>query len=202
MCETFLERSIPDCQLVIDGFNLLRKDTQNKSGGGLVLYYKKSLSCGRRIDLEISKIETLWTEFTPPNAKPFLVCTAYRPPNAKSEWIELFETELSIAQTTGLEIILMGDFNIDYKSCPNKKWLNMIQLFDLSHLVTEPTRITEITATTIDHVYSSHPENITECFISHFTISDHFPVCFTRKINFKVIKNDHLTTSYRCFYEV
>ena len=64
MCETFLERSIPDCQLVIDGFNLLRKDrsdTQNKSGGGLVLYYRKSLSCRRRIDLEISKIETLWT---------------------------------------------------------------------------------------------------------------------------------------------
>ena len=202
MCETFLERSIPDCQLVIDGFNLLRKDrsdTQNKSGGGLVLYYRKSLSCRRRIDLEISKIETLWTEFTPPNAKPFLVCTAYRPPNAQSEWIELFETELSIAQTTGFEIILMGDFNIDYKSCPNKKLLNMIQLFDLSQLVTEPTRITETTATTIDHVYSSHPENITECFISHFTISDHFPVCFTRKTNFKVIKNDHRTTSYRCF---
>ena len=48
-------------------------------------------------------------------------------------------------------------------------------------------------------VYSSHPENITECFISHFTISNHFPVCFTRKTNFKVIKNDHLTTSYHCF---
>ena len=93
----------------------------------------------------------------------------------------------------------LQSFNIDYKSCPNKKWLNMIQLFDLSQLVTEPTRITETTATTIDHVYSSHPENITECFISHFTISDHFPVCFTRKTNFKVIKNDHLTTSYRCF---
>ena len=123
----------------------------------------------------------------------------HSPPNAQSEWIELFETEISIAQTTGLEIILMGDFNIDYKSCPNKKWLNMIQLFDLSQLVTEPTRITETTATTIDHVYSSHPENITECFISHFTISDHFPVCFTSKTNLKVIKNDHLTTSYRCF---
>ena len=64
---------------------------------------------------------------------------------------------------------------------------------------TRAGRITETTATTIDHVYSSHPENITECFISHFTINDHFPVCFTRKTNFKVIKNDHLTTSYRCF---
>ena len=110
----------------------------------------------------------------------------YRPPNALSEWIDLFEQEVSIAQTTGLEIILMGDFNIDYKSYINRKWFNMVQLFDRSQLVSQPTRITEISATIIDHVYTNRPENVTEFFISHFSISDHFPVCFTRKVNCKV----------------
>ena len=43
------------------------------------------------------------------------------------------------------------------------------------------------------------PPNVTECFISHFSISDHFPVCFTRKVNCKVTKNEHVTTTYRCF---
>ena len=123
----------------------------------------------------------------------------YRPPNALSEWIDSFEQEVSIAQTTGLEIILMGDFNIDYKSCINRKWFNMVQLFDLSQLVSEPTRITEISAIIIDHVYTNRPENVTECFISHFSISDHFPVCFTKKVNCKVTKNEHVTTTYRCF---
>ena len=202
VCETFLECNGPDCQLNIQGFDFMRKDRsdiQNKSGGGLVLYYRSSLNCKRRSELEISNIETLWSEFTLPNTRPFLACTVYRPPNALSEWIDLFEQEVSIAQTTGLEIILMGDFNIDYKSCINRKWFNMVQLFDLTQLVSEPTRITETSATIIDHVYTNRPQNVTECFISHFSISDHFPVCFTRKVNCKVTKNEHVTTTYRCF---
>ena len=116
ICETFLDFDVPDCQLNIQGLGFMRKDrsdTQNKSGGGLVLYYNSSLNCKRRSELEISNIETLWSELTLPNTRPFLVCTVYRPPNALSEWIDLFEQEVSIAQTTGLEIILMGDFNID-----------------------------------------------------------------------------------------
>ena len=56
-----------------------------------------------------------------------------------SSWINLFEEDLSIAQATGLEFILMGDFNIDFNSCTNNKWLNFLQLFDLSQLVSEPT---------------------------------------------------------------
>ena len=93
----------------------------------------------------------------------------------------------------------MGDFNIDYVSCTNRKWLNLIQLCDLSQLVLEPTRVTQSTATIIDHVYTTNAENITECFISHFSFSDHFPVCFTRKVNCKIPKSSHITTSYRCF---
>ena len=62
----------------------------------------------------MSNIETIWSEITLPNSKPFLSCTAYRPPDSKSSWIDLFEEELSAAQSTGLEIILMGDINIDF----------------------------------------------------------------------------------------
>ena len=94
-------------------------------------------------------------------------------------WIDLFEEELSIAQTTGLEMILMGDFNIDLRSCTNHKWLNLLQLFDLSQLVTEPTRVTQTSSSFIDHVYSSNPENISECFVPFYSISDHFPVSLT-----------------------
>ena len=94
VCETFLDCNVPDCQLSIQGFDVMRKDrsdTQNKSGGGLVLYYRNSLNCKRRAELEISNIETLWSEFTLPQTRSFLVCTVYRPPNALSEWIDLFE---------------------------------------------------------------------------------------------------------------
>ena len=61
-----------------------------------------------RSDLEISSLETMWTGIELPNARPFLVCTAYPIPNVLSEWIDLFEEELSIAQATGLEYINSG----------------------------------------------------------------------------------------------
>ncbi|MCG8113294.1 MAG: reverse transcriptase family protein, partial [Candidatus Thiodiazotropha taylori] len=47
--------------------------------------------------------------------------------------------------------------------------------------------------------YTTDPDNIAVCFVSHFSISDHLPVCFTRKINHKTSKIKHITTSYRCF---
>ena len=122
------------------------------------------------------------------NSKFFLICSVYRPPNSHSGWIDIFEEEISMVQTTGLETIIMGDFNIDLRSCTNNKWFNLIQLFDLSQTVQEPARVTETSSTLIDHVYSSNPENIIECFVPFYSLSDHYPVCFTRKINGKISK--------------
>ena len=191
ICETFLNNNISSNQLTVNGFDHIRKDrsvTQEKSGGGVILYFRNNLNCKHRPELELSKLETIWAEITLPNSKPFLICTAYRPPNATSSWIDLLEEELSAAQTIGLEIILMGDINIDLHICSNNKWLHLIQLFNLTQLVTDFTRITSSTATIIDHIYSSNPENIVECFVPLYAISDHFPVCITRKINHKHAK--------------
>lgn len=93
----------------------------------------------------------------------------------------------------------MGDFNIDYVNCSNKKWLHLIQLFDLDQLISSPTRVTQHTSSVIDHLYSSHPEHISDCFVPSYSISDHFPICFSRKINNKINKSCHTTTTYRNF---
>ena len=202
-CETFLEPENSDNQIAIDGYDFFRKDravTQNKTGGGLILYFRSSLTCVRQTEFEISKLETVWAEVKLPNAKPLLLCTVYRPPTALSEWVDLFEEELSIVQTTGLEYIVLGDFNIDLLSNMNRtKWPNLIQLFDLTQLISNPTRVTPTTATLIDHVYTNVPSNISESFVSDLSISDHFPVCITRKFSNKMIKNNHINTTYRSF---
>ena len=77
--------------------------------------------------------------------------------------------------------------------------MNLIQLFDLTQLVTSPTRLTQCSSTIIDHVYTSNPENITETFVPYYAISDHFPVCLSRVVNSKISKPEHITTSYSCF---
>ena len=95
----------------------------------------------------------------------------------------------------------MGDFNIDITHSMNNKWMNLIQLFDLTQLVTSPTRVTQSSSTIIDHVCTSNPENITATFVPYYmyAISDHFPVCLSRKVNAKISKPEHFTTSYHCF---
>ena len=157
------------------------------------------MNCKPRPELEISNIETLWTEVTLINTKPFLICALYRPPSATSEWIDLLEEELSVAQTTCLETIIMGDVNIDFQAYLYNKWLNLVQLFDLTQLVTKPTRITPYSSTLIDHVYTTNPEHISECYVPSYSISDQFTVCFSRKTNCKILKNEHITTTYRSF---
>ena len=74
--------------MAIDGFDLIRKersDTHDKAVGGVILYYRKSINCGRGCEFEAFNIETLWVEIALPNSKPFLACTVYRPPSSYSE---------------------------------------------------------------------------------------------------------------------
>ena len=71
--------------------------------------------------------------------------------------------------------------------------------FDLTQLVSSPTRVTQSSSTIIDHIYTSNPENIIETFVPTYALSDHFLVSLSRKVNAKISKNSHTTTSYRCF---
>ena len=65
LCESFMDPNIMDQQVAIEGYDFIRKDridTQNKTGGGLILYSRNSIKCKRRHEYEISKIETIWAE--------------------------------------------------------------------------------------------------------------------------------------------
>ena len=78
ICESFLEPTVSDNVVAIDGFEILRKDraeTKNKTGGGLLLYIRNTIKFKRRPEFETSSLETLWVEIELPNAKPFLLCT-------------------------------------------------------------------------------------------------------------------------------
>ena len=83
----------------------------------------------------------------------------------------------------------MGDLNIDLKIPSNCKWKNLINLFDLTQLVQEPTGVTQTSATITDHVDTFHSENIVNCIISDLSLSDHFPICFMREINHRILKH-------------
>jgi hypothetical protein len=97
-------------------------------------------------------------------------------------WIDEFEKEINMTNECGMELIILGDINIDYKDgCTNSKWSNMILDQSLTQLIDKPTRVTSTTSSIIDHVNVSHPEHIIETNVPIFAISVHYPVCITRK---------------------
>ena len=96
----------------------------------------------------------------------------------------------------------MGDINIDAKNelITNNCWKQVTELNDLHQIITSCTRITAHSETLIDHVYASCPQHIVESFLPQLAISDHYPVCFTRKTSKNQIKRcSHKSITYRCY---
>ena len=77
--------------------------------------------------------------------------------------------------------------------------VHLVELFDLKQMITTPTRVTQNTSSIIDHLYCSNLDYISDCFVPKYSISDHFPICITRKINGKVKRPCHISTTYLCF---
>ena len=67
-------------------------------------------------------------------------------------------------------------------------------------LVNQPTRVTKKSSSVIDHIYSNRDDRICEISIPSVTLSDHFPLCVTRKFNSRHTKtNSHSVLKYRSF---
>lgn len=158
------------------------------SKGGVALYLKQGPfeKIARRPDLEIndSNIETIWLEFVASNVK-YIVCVIYRHPNSS---IDSFDTYLS-TQLDKLDrkhvFIMMGDINIDLlkvSHTPSKAYIDNLMSRNIMPTVNLPTRITEDSATLIDHINIYRPPHMINQFIHSgplfLDISDHLPVFF------------------------
>ena len=170
-------------------------------GGGLIVYVKDDINCKRRLDLESERIECVWLEIFQTNCKSFLIGNIYRHPNETINWNEWFDNYLDKVLECEKEIYLMGDFNRDLTQDNIKQsWLEYMESFGLSQFVNMPTRMTDQSATLIDHIYSNTHANILTTAVPHLGLSDHFPVFVNRKTNGSCgVKNTHYTITYRSF---
>ena len=83
--------------------------------------------------------------------------------------------------------MLCGDFIIDllkleFTTCIND-YEYAIYSESCSNIINKPTRITESSATVIDHIYTNATNNITSRGILIFEISDHMPTFFTLSLS-------------------
>ncbi|KAL4238884.1 hypothetical protein ACF0H5_003591 [Mactra antiquata] len=196
LCETFLNEHFTGKEVNLNDYQLFRKDRKS-NGGGIVLYVKNNFPCIRRIDLENENNEIMWLEIHPVNQKPFILGYVYRPPSVLKSWTNEYEIILEKVTCEDKETIIMGDFNINLLSNTSESWKTMNNLFNFTQFVDSPTRITHSSATIIDHVYSNVPCFIQNVNVPLFSLSDHYPICFTRKTSIKSDGPMHKMISYR-----
>ena len=206
LSETKLNSNHMNSIFEVKNYQMFRKDRvisedRPEHGGGLIVYVKDGINCKRRYDLECERIKCVWLEIFPTNCKSFLIGNIYRHPNETVNWNEGFDNYLDKVLECEKEMYLIGDFNRDLMQTNLKQsWVEYMESFGLHQIVNMPTRVTDQSATLIDHIYSNTHANILTIAVPHLGLSDHFPVFVSRKTNGSCdVKNTHYTILYRSF---
>ena len=100
------------------------------------------------------------------------------------------------------ESIILGDLNCNYLTNSDNSQLTQLKLigevYQLTQLIKEPTRVTQISSTLIDIIFTSDPSKIILSGVSHIGISDHSLVYAVCKIAVPT-KNTHKYVTTRTF---
>ena len=145
--ETRLDTSIPDGLIHIDGYEVVRKDWSS-NGGGVCIYLHNSINFKVRSDLISTELEAVCLEISKPHSKPFLVTTIYQPPNATADFFDHLENLIKQNDGKNKEMYILDDLNCNLLeektlfNIPKQKLNSFYELYQLSQLIKEPTRIT------------------------------------------------------------
>ena len=96
----------------------------------------------------------------------------------------------------------MGDLNCymllsSLNNVNTQALVNITDIYNLKQLINEPTRVTPVSSTLIDVIFTSNPDNVSSSGISHVGISDHSLIYVFRKISLPSAVKRNNTVSYR-----
>ena len=197
LCETWLTSRSPRPE--IKGYNIERRDRQNKKGGGVAILISTRCKYKRRKDLEQNNcpsFESCFIELD--NWKTNLIIgSAYQLPN--TDPIEFNQNFTKIKKKCTLQnrcLILGLDHNLDLlksnKHKPTQAFLETIYEVGMVPMITKPTRVSSTTATLIDNILVD--QKLTSLSTSGILIdnaSDHLP-CYTLLTNINPSRKKHL----------
>ena len=179
LSETWLEPEILDEDVALDGYNVYRRDRRGR-GGGVCWYVRSGIRC-EMIEM-VSTIEQLWIRILLKGIS--ISCgVIYRPPNnCPREFLSNMEDSFSQATLLSDEVLCVGDINIDMLRHETPLTLEIVQaleVYGLQQLISEPTRVTESSATLLDVILFSNNDLIVDSGVLHNDISDHLLVYST-----------------------
>ena len=197
----FKPKKLPDgtsdiTPITLEGFHdpiVQEPIRKSGKGGGLVAYVNKRVCEADDIEIFIpyEEAENVSGEFQfikikncKYNRKTIILANVYRSPSCKpKKFNEFFNTllqKLDCNRYSNKTIFIMGDFNQDLiQYDDNVDCQNLVDnahSHGFSQIVSRPTRITENSATLIDHVYSNSVNNALSCNILTLDLSDHLAI--------------------------
>ncbi len=114
--------------------------------------------------------------------------------------IAISETKISKIHENA-ELILLGDFNIDYnrRSTAKSRLQTLARAFSFEQLVTSATRITETTQSIIDLIFVNNIHRIVASGVIPLDLSDHSLIYCVIKAGIAKSGGNYRDINYRCY---
>ena len=186
--ETWLNSTVTNAKVSIDGYKLYRQDRLHKRGGGVCAFIREDIRVHIPKDIPQvleSYFQQLWLKMQNKKLKSIIVCASYRPPDSPLPSFEvLLKPSYIQALTLCKPIVILGDLNCNVLSenSESKALASFMSDVNLSQVITTPTRTTDASSSLIDVILVSNPNIISENGVLNTPISDHLPVFETLKL--------------------
>ena len=143
----------------INNYSFLAQPSQS-AAGGVGFYINNKLKFSERDDLNTTSnsYESIWIEVKDSSGKIFLCSVFYRHPKSDlTLFLNEFYATIDKISKENKHCVIMGDFNIDLLNYEShhltEEYINTMNSLSFQPMITKPTRITDHSATLIDHIF-------------------------------------------------
>ena len=174
--ESWLDDTILDSEVSIQGYNHCRLD-RSRHGGGVMIFVKNMFTFSLLFKGTLNCECLVMSVTCFPSASPdFTIALFDRPPSSGHESLD--SALCNIFLLSSCNFYLIGDFNIDFfiSNTPlYHKLLSVVSSFNLTQVVSEPTRVTVTSSTLIDLIFASSVNFVKSCTtIPPLANADHY----------------------------
>ena len=173
----------------LPGYKFLGQHSKT-SAGGVGFYISDHIQFSRRNDLDfkmIDGLESCWIEIPRQKQTNIVIGCLYRHPSQsqpnRTRFYDALKVTLEKLNNERCEVLITGDINIDlYKYTVDNDtsdYLDMLLNLGFLPIITKATRITDHSATLIDHIYTNFPHKVSRTGICAADITDHLPIFCT-----------------------
>lgn len=175
LTETHLTTEIEEQEIRLQDYDNYITYSNSTRTGGIIIYFKKAWKVTKIYEKMVESKFWISAYTAKLNKTQFIIMGVYRSPSSReTEFCEAFEQAIEEVNENDSDLIVAGDFNIDWAKNGTYKYKLEAMLNDngLKQVVNEYTRITKHSKTIIDYIISNN-ENIKVKTNSSNKISDH-----------------------------